>query len=125
MIFRSGRSGQDLQPSLVGRVGKGSALPSASMMIINNLFPPLPPAPPVNVHHVLFNTPNAQSLRKDYIVYADADTGFQLTRAEFIVRIHDLATAMTAPVDQGGLGMRVGEEMVAIFAPNSAVRCAD
>ena len=94
-------------------------------MYIKSPYPDPPPLPDANAHHLLFKRPD-QAEWTDYTFHVDPQTGCKKTYRQFLARIQDLATAMSAPIAQGGLGMR-GEdgEIVGIMSENCSVsiRC--
>lgn len=80
-----------------------------------------PPLPDVNAHYLLLKRPD-QAEWNDYTFHVDPQTGRKRTYRQFLARIQDLATAMGAPVAQGGLGMRTEDgEIVGIMSEN----CSD
>ncbi|EIW85344.1 acetyl-CoA synthetase-like protein [Coniophora puteana RWD-64-598 SS2] len=74
------------------------------MRIIKSLYPPLPPVPEQNVHHVLLSRPD-QAQWPDFTFQVDAYTGLKRSFSEFKGRVIDGATALASPVSQGGLGL--------------------
>lgn len=90
-------------------------------MYLKSMYPTPPPPPEVNVHNVLFHRPE-QASWPDYTLHIDSVTGRKRTFSEFLERVYDGATALGAPVSQGGLGLR-GEdgEIVGILSENSLV----
>lgn len=90
-------------------------------MYHNSLYPPPPDIPPQNIHNVLFNRPE-QAHWPDYTLHIDALTGQTRSFRQFLERVRDGATAMSADVDQGGLGIRPGNnELVGLLTENSMV----
>ncbi len=91
-------------------------------MHLKSPFPQLPPIPDANVHEYMFNTPEVQNLA-DYTLYIDAVTGRKRSWYDFRDTVYDGATALGAPVSQGGLGLnRDDGDIVGIFSHNCMVR---
>lgn len=88
-------------------------------MYLKSPFPPVPPLPPTNYHNVVFQRPGQESI-PDHIMQIDAVTGQKRTRAEFIERIYDGATALGASREAGGLGL-TPNDMVGILSDNCLV----
>ncbi|KAJ7641374.1 hypothetical protein FB45DRAFT_900036 [Roridomyces roridus] len=88
-------------------------------MYIKSTFPPLPPVPEVNVHHILFGRPD-QAEWPDFNLYIEEKTGRKRTFKDLYKRIEGGATALGAPVAEGGLGLNGdGEEIVGLVGDNS------
>ncbi|KAJ7885769.1 hypothetical protein B0H14DRAFT_3082262 [Mycena olivaceomarginata] len=88
-------------------------------MLIKSFFPPLPPLPEVNLHHVLFGRPD-QAEWPDYTIQIEAKTGRKRTYKEMVHRIDLGATALSAKVSDGGLGLSAdGGEMIGLLGENS------
>jgi len=92
-------------------------------MYHKSLFPDPPKVPESNIHHLLFNRPDQQEW-PDYTLFVNAATAQRLSFREFVERVRDGATALSADVAQGGLGLRQENgELVAILSENCLVRC--
>ncbi|KAJ7169220.1 hypothetical protein C8R43DRAFT_1155725 [Mycena crocata] len=88
-------------------------------MHLKSPFPPLPPLPEVNVHHVLLGRPD-QADRADYTIQIEEDSGRKRTFKEMVKRIGWGATALGAKVADGGLELNGdSEEMVGLLGDNS------
>ncbi|TFK68984.1 acetyl-CoA synthetase-like protein [Pluteus cervinus] len=87
-------------------------------MIIKSPFPDPPPLPETNVHNIFFNRPE-QAQWADFTLLIDAPTGKRRGYREFVERVRDAATALGAPVAEGGLGLRGEDEIVGIMSENS------
>lgn len=95
------------------------------MVYLKSLFPPIPELPPLNIHTLLFERPPGNAIPKDFVIHIDGLTGETRTYGEYVERIRDCATALSAPVSQGGLDIRhdgPDKEIIAIFSPNCLVR---
>ena len=91
-------------------------------MIYTSPFPDCPPYPDTNCEHILFGRDD-QKEWPDYTIYVDANTGRRTTFRQFHGRVLAGATALTADIAQGGLGILPNHgEMVAIISENSTVR---
>ncbi|KAJ7182347.1 hypothetical protein C8R43DRAFT_869121 [Mycena crocata] len=91
-------------------------------MYIKSPFPPLPPLPEVNVHHVMFGRPEQASsiLWPDYTIHIDDRTGRRRTYKELQRDIALTATALGAKVFDGGLGLDgEGDEIIGVLGNNS------
>ncbi|KAJ6585577.1 hypothetical protein B0H19DRAFT_925218 [Mycena capillaripes] len=89
------------------------------MRIIKSSYPPLPPLPEVNVHHVLFGRPD-QAKWPDYTIQIEERTGRKRTYKELAARVALGATAIGAKVSDGGLGLNGdGDEMIGLLGDNS------
>lgn len=94
-------------------------------MIINSLYPDVPPLPPVNIHDVCFNRPDVRDIA-DYTMYIDGRTGQKTSYLEFKQRIGLVMTALNAPVAEGGLRLLPEDgHIVGILSPNCVVRFLD
>ncbi|TDL16556.1 acetyl-CoA synthetase-like protein [Rickenella mellea] len=88
--------------------------------IIKSPFPPVPPLPPLNFHTFLFQFPPGNGIPKDHTIHVDGLTGETRSVGQFLERVKDGATALTASISQGGLGIAPGsDEIVGILSPNS------
>ncbi|KAI5116270.1 hypothetical protein M0805_007719 [Coniferiporia weirii] len=88
---------------------------------LKSLFPPIPSLPPLNYHTLLLEGPPGNATPPDFVVHVDAISGEQRTFSQFVERVRDCATALAAPVDQGGLGVRYDgdeQEIIVLFSPN-------
>ncbi|KAG6901502.1 hypothetical protein C0995_011052 [Termitomyces sp. Mi166 len=89
-------------------------------MYLQSLFPDVPSFPEGNVHNVFFNRPD-QAEWPDYTLHIDAKTGKTRTYREFKERVQLAATALGAPVSEGGLGLRPEDnEIIAVMSHNSS-----
>jgi len=90
-------------------------------MYIKSPYPDVPPVPEVNVHNLLLHRPD-QANWPNHTLHIDPITGRRRTFHEFLQRVNVGATALGAPISEGGLGLR-GEdgEMVGIMSENSMV----
>ncbi|KAJ6481213.1 hypothetical protein C8R47DRAFT_592592 [Mycena vitilis] len=85
-------------------------------MHIKSSFPPLPPLPEVNVHHIMFGRPD-QAEWPDYTIHIEANTGRKRTYKQMSARVGLGATALGS---DGGLGLDGdGDEMVGLLGDNS------
>jgi hypothetical protein len=90
-------------------------------MLLKSPYPEPSPTLGVNVHHFVFHRPE-QAAWKDYTLYMDGKTGRKTTFREFVNLVQLGATALGAPVEDGGLGLRNGDgEIVGIISLNSVV----
>ena len=85
-------------------------------MYLRSPFPPVSPLLPTNFHNLLFS----QKAAADYVIHIDAITGQKRTHSEFLTRVHDAATALSAPTEAGGLGF-TPNDMVGILSDNCLV----
>ncbi|KAH8118014.1 acetyl-CoA synthetase-like protein [Phellopilus nigrolimitatus] len=88
---------------------------------VRSPYPPVPPLPPLNYHTMLFGMPPGNVIPHDFVVHIDGISGEQRTYGQFVERARDCATALAAPVNQGGLGVSCegGEkEIVVILSQN-------
>ncbi|KAG5652306.1 hypothetical protein H0H81_005456 [Sphagnurus paluster] len=88
-------------------------------MYLKSPYPDPPPFPEFNAHNVFFGRPD-QAAWPDYTLYIDAKSGKKITYRQFVERVRLGATALGAPIAEGGLGLR-GEdgEIVGIMGQNS------
>ncbi|OCH91611.1 acetyl-CoA synthetase-like protein [Obba rivulosa] len=77
----------------------------------------VPPLPPLNIHDLLFRRPDRVDI-PDYPLHVDGLTGRTRTYYEFLERVHDGATALSAPASEGGLGLQPEKDMVGIYSFN-------
>jgi hypothetical protein len=85
---------------------------------------PLPPVVPnANIHELIFNTPTLTGAPvPDHVSHIDIISGRKRTFNEFKELIRDGATALGAPVSQGGLGLSAQNgDMVGIYSHNCLV----
>lgn len=89
---------------------------------LRSLYPDLPPLPDrINVYETIIEQPYHNGW-PDFIVHLDEETGVTCTFKELRQRINDLATALSGPVEQGGLGLRAEtREIVGIMSDVSSV----
>ncbi|KAJ6459596.1 hypothetical protein C8R45DRAFT_1221328 [Mycena sanguinolenta] len=88
-------------------------------MYIKSSFPPLPPLPEVNIHHVMFGRPD-QAEWPDYTIQIEEKTGRKRTYKEMQNRIELGATALGAKVSDGGLGLSGDDgEIIGLLGDNS------
>ncbi|CAL1713285.1 unnamed protein product [Somion occarium] len=85
---------------------------------MKSLYPPVPPIPDEN-HHYWMSGIRGQDNIADYVLHIDALSGRVRTRKEFNELVLDGATALGAPVAQGGLGLS-GEagDIVGVYSTN-------
>ena len=83
-------------------------------------YPPPPPTPIINIHDLVFTSP-AQPEPADKLQFVEPLAGRKWSRNEFRERVHDCATALVAPVADGGLGFAHEGEMVAVMSTNCVV----
>ncbi|KAF8074103.1 hypothetical protein FPV67DRAFT_787638 [Lyophyllum atratum] len=88
-------------------------------MYLKSSYPEVPAYPECNVHHIFFNRPD-QADWPDFTYLIDAKTGRKKSFRQFVQRVRVGATALGAPISDGGLGIR-GEdgEIVGIINQNS------
>lgn len=90
-------------------------------MYLKSPYPPLPPIPHENVHHYMFNTTASQDI-PDYTLHIDAISGRRRSWQEFRDRVYDGASALGAPLSQGGLGLDAANgDIVGIYSHNCLV----
>ncbi|EMD40241.1 hypothetical protein CERSUDRAFT_112434 [Gelatoporia subvermispora B] len=77
----------------------------------------VPPLPPMNVHDLLFRRPDRVGI-PDYPLHIDGKTGYTRTYYQFLERVYDGATALSALPPDGGLGLQPGKDMVGIYSHN-------
>ncbi|KAJ7506821.1 hypothetical protein B0H11DRAFT_244508 [Mycena galericulata] len=88
-------------------------------MHLRSAFPPLPPLPEANVHHVMFGRPD-QAEWPDYTIYIEEKTGRKRTFRETKNRISLGAAALGASISDGGLDLNGnGDEIVGLLGDNS------
>ncbi|KAJ7133434.1 hypothetical protein C8R44DRAFT_663999 [Mycena epipterygia] len=88
-------------------------------MYVKSAFPPLPPLPEVNVHHVMFGRPD-QAEWPDFIHQVEEKTGQKRTYKDGVKRIALGATALGAKISDGGLELNGdGDEMIGLLGDNS------
>ena len=90
---------------------------------VKSLYPPPPELPPLNYHALIFEH-LAGNIPHDFVVQIDALTGEERTYGQFVERVNACATALSAPTEQGGLGLGRDEkvqDIIAIFSLNSLV----
>ncbi len=95
------------------------------MVYFASKYPLPPPVPDANIHELLFNapTPNGEPT-PDYDLHIDIVTGRKRTFYEFRELIRDGATALGAPIPQGGLGLSGQQgDIVGIYSHNCMVGC--
>lgn len=98
------------------------APPSPVTMYLKSPYPDPPALPEVNSHYLFFKRPD-QAQWPDYTLHIDATTGERRKYREFVKRVEDLATALGAPVSQGGLGLSAEDgEIIGIVSENCMVR---
>ena len=92
-------------------------------MLLKSPYPEPLATPGVNIHHLVFHRPE-QVDWKDFTLYIDAKTGRKTSFRKFVNLVQLCATALGAPVGEGGLGLQKEDgEIVGIISPNSVV-CA-
>lgn len=89
-------------------------------MYLKSPYPEVPPTLDKNVHEYIFNTATKDT--PDLVVHVDVLRGRKRTRKEFEERVRDAATALGAPVSEGGMGLS-GEagDIVGICSGNCMV----
>ena len=87
-------------------------------MYIKSLYPQIPPLPAQNAHQFMLNRPD-QAAWPDYTLHIDPISGRRRSYREFRERVALGATALGAPVADGGLGM--SGEIVGVLSDNSLV----
>ncbi|KAJ7094701.1 hypothetical protein B0H15DRAFT_775750 [Mycena belliarum] len=93
-------------------------------MHVKSSFPPLPPLPEVNAHHILFGRPDqarwAQADWPDFTFQIEERTGRKRTFKEMVKSIGLGATALGGKVADGGLGLSGdADEMIGLLGDNS------
>ncbi|KAF5348471.1 hypothetical protein D9756_009591 [Leucocoprinus leucothites] len=87
-------------------------------MYLKSPYPDPPALPEVNSHYLFFKRPD-QAEWPDYTIHIDPSTGQRRRYKEFVKRVEDLATALGAPVSQGGLGLKAEDgEIIGIVSEN-------
>ena len=90
-------------------------------MPIKSLYPSLPELPEINIHYALLRRPD-QAEWPDFPVHIDAKTGETRSFREFVERVEWAATALGAPVEEGGLGLSAGNgDIIGIMSENCMV----
>jgi hypothetical protein len=94
-------------------------------MLLKSPYPEPPQTSGSNIHHFVFHRPE-QGDWPDYTLYIDAKTGRKTSFRQFVSLVQLGATALGAPVEDGGLGLHSeAGEMVGIISPNrNCVVCA-
>ncbi|TFK34780.1 hypothetical protein BDQ12DRAFT_715112 [Crucibulum laeve] len=88
-------------------------------MYLKSPYPDPPPLPEVNAHYLFFKRPD-QDQWPDYTLHIDPVTGYKRSYREFVARVQYGATALGAPVADGGLGLRAEDgDIVGIMSENS------
>ncbi|KAI0785165.1 hypothetical protein C8Q75DRAFT_723084 [Abortiporus biennis] len=88
-------------------------------MYLTSPYPPVDPIPDENIHKLLFHFEQEDIEIEDKVIHIDGLTGFQRSRKEFYERVRDAATALGAPISEGGLGLSGDkEDIVAILSLN-------
>ncbi|KAJ6553184.1 hypothetical protein B0H19DRAFT_1155868 [Mycena capillaripes] len=88
-------------------------------MHVQSLFPPLPPLPDANVYNFMFGRAD-QVDASDYTIHIEEKTGRKRTYTELAKRVGLGATALGAPVSDGGLGLNGdGGEIIGVLGDNS------
>lgn len=87
------------------------------MAVIESPFGPVPPPPEGNVQEVLF-AKRPWPEPRDFVIHIDGVTGETRTRAQFVERMYDAATALATPVSRGGVGVDGEQDIVGIFSHN-------
>lgn len=88
-------------------------------MHIKSPYCDLPAAPDANVFHYLWDRADQASWPRDLTLYIEAKSGRKWTYQEFRERVWAGATALAAPISQGGLGIQAKDEVVAIISQNT------
>ncbi|KXN90930.1 putative 4-coumarate--CoA ligase 1 [Leucoagaricus sp. SymC.cos] len=90
-------------------------------MHLKSLYPDPPPNPPLlNTCLALINRPD-QAEWPEFVVHIEHHTGKSFTFTQLCKRINDLATALSLPSSEGGLGLEHGsKERVGIMSDNSS-----
>jgi hypothetical protein len=73
-------------------------------MHIKSLYPEVPSSPDTNAHIALLRRSD-QAEWPEFAFHVDAQTGKTRTFRDFVQRVQYAATALGAPVSQGGLGL--------------------
>ncbi|KAF5377817.1 hypothetical protein D9615_006732 [Tricholomella constricta] len=87
-------------------------------MYLKSPYPDVPAYPAFNAHHIFFGRPD-QAEWPDYTLQIDAKTGKKRTFRQFVDRVRVGATALGAPISEGGLGLSGEKEIVGIMSENS------
>ncbi|KAI0699126.1 hypothetical protein BC835DRAFT_1405225 [Cytidiella melzeri] len=90
------------------------------MVYFASKFPSPPPVPNANIYELLFNSPTPTGEpTPDHALYIDIVSGRKRTFYEHKELIRDGATALGAPISQGGLGLSAqGGDMIGIYSHN-------
>ncbi|KAB5595963.1 Acyl-CoA synthetase [Ceratobasidium theobromae] len=88
--------------------------------IITSPLGPLPPLPETNFIHSLLHGPSPPRppLPDDYVTHIDGITGEKRTLKQYRARVAELAAALCASKDQGGLAIRPQEQVVGLLSDN-------
>lgn len=87
-------------------------------MYFKSLYPEIPHIPDVNFVDFLLERPEVKQW-PDFPAYIDGVTGQKRGFREFVKRVEDAATALGAPVEEGGMGLRGDRgEMVGVLSEN-------
>lgn len=91
--------------------------------IITSPLGPLPPLPETNFIHSLLHGPSPPRppLPDDYVTHIDGITGEKRTLKQYRARVAELAAALCASKDQGGLAIRPQEQVVGLLSDNCIV----
>lgn len=90
-------------------------------MHVKSAYPNVPPLPDTNAHLTLLRRPD-QADWPDYTFHIDPRTGKTCTFREFEERVKYAATALGAPVSQGGLGLSAkNSDIIGIMSHNCLV----
>jgi acyl-CoA synthetase (AMP-forming)/AMP-acid ligase II len=83
----------------------------------------LPATSDANVFHHIWDRADQTSWPRDLTLYVEAKSGREWTYHEFHERVQAAATALIAPVSDGGLGIQPEDknEVVAIISQNTVV----
>ncbi|KAG6917297.1 hypothetical protein DXG01_003138 [Tephrocybe rancida] len=89
-------------------------------MYLKSPFPEVPAYPEINAHHIFFNRPD-QADWPDFTLHVDARTGKKRTFRQLKARVQLGATALGAPISDGGLNLRAEDgERIGIMSHNSS-----
>ncbi|KAG9093293.1 hypothetical protein FRC06_011580 [Ceratobasidium sp. 370] len=88
--------------------------------IYSSPFGPLPPLPETNFIYTVLHSPSPPRppLPDDYVTHIDGITGEERTLKQFVQRVNDVATALCAPQEQGGLGLQPRQDVVGLLSDN-------
>ncbi|CCM01886.1 uncharacterized protein FIBRA_03957 [Fibroporia radiculosa] len=88
-------------------------------MVIKSPFRPVPVLPNINVHDFIFNNPKWDP-NASFPIFVDGLTGQEVSRKDFLERVRDGATALSAPTIDGGVGIgQYEQEIVGILGHNA------